>query len=60
MTPLRLLGLALTVARHPAARAALRAAPRLVTPEVRAAAREKTLDTAYRAGVVARKILKRD
>jgi hypothetical protein len=40
-------------------RAAVRAAPRLVTPKMRAAATDATLDAAYKAGVLARKIVNR-
>jgi hypothetical protein len=64
MSPIRtaatLIGVAMTVARHPATRAALRAAPKLVTPRMRAAAADATLDAAFRAGVLARKLVKRD
>ena len=49
----------MTVARHPMVRAAVRAAPKLVTPKMRATATDATLDAAYRAGVLARKIVKR-
>ena len=50
---------ALSVARHPAVRAGLKAAPRLITPEMRNKAGEAVLDAAYRAGAAARKILPR-
>jgi hypothetical protein len=63
MSPIRtaatVIGVAMTVARHPMVRAAVRAAPLLVTPRMRAAASEATLDAAFRAGVLARKIVKR-
>jgi hypothetical protein len=63
MSPIRtaatLFGVALTVARHPMVRAAVRAAPRLVTPQMRAKAADATLEAAFRAGVVARKLIKR-
>jgi hypothetical protein len=63
MSPIRtaatVIGVAMTVARHPAVRAAVRAAPLLVTPKMRATATEVTLDTAFRAGKLARKIMKR-
>ena len=63
MSPIRtaatMIGVAMTVARHPMVRAAVRAAPRLVTPKMRAAATDATLDAAYKAGVLARKIVKR-
>jgi len=58
-TAATLIGVAVTVVRHPAVRAAVRAAPLLVTPKLRAAAAEATLDAAFRAGVVARKIVRR-
>jgi len=63
MSPIRtaatVLGVAITVARHPVVRAAVRAAPLLITPRMRQAASEATLETAFRAGVVARKIVRR-
>ena len=63
MSPIRtaatVLGVAFTVARHPAVRAAVRAAPILITPRMRAAATEATLETAFRAGAIARKIARR-
>lgn len=63
MSPIRtaatVIGVALTVARHPAVRAAVRAAPLLVTPKMRETATEATLDAAFRAGQIARKIMKR-
>ncbi len=63
MSPIRtaatVLGVAFTVARHPAVRAAVRAAPLLITPRMRAAATEATLETAFRAGAIARKIARR-
>jgi hypothetical protein len=64
MSPIRtaatVIGVAMTVARHPAVRAAVRAAPLLVTPKMRQTATEATLETAFRAGQLARKIMKRD
>ena len=64
MSPIRtaatVIGVAMTVARHPAVRAAVRSAPLLVTPKMREAATEATLDAAFRAGKLARKIVKRD
>ena len=54
-----LVGIAVTVSRHPLFRAGMRAAPHLVTPAVKAAATEALLDTAYRAGAVARRIVPR-
>jgi hypothetical protein len=49
--------LARTVIASPAVRAGLAAAPLLLTPKVKAAAREATLSGAYKAGVLARKIV---
>ncbi|MEQ1900897.1 MAG: hypothetical protein ABL866_09200 [Devosia sp.] len=51
--------LAVAASRHPAVRATLRAAPLLVTPKMRAAAADATLEAAFRAGVLARKITRR-
>ena len=63
MSPLRtaatVIGVAISVARHPAVRAAVRSAPLLITPKMREAAAEATLETAFRAGVLARKIARR-
>ena len=63
MSPIRaaatVIGVAVAVARHPVVRAAVRAAPLLVTPRMREIAAEATLDTAFRAGVLARKIARR-
>ncbi len=53
------IGVTIAVARHPAVRAAVKAAPLLITPRMREAARDATLDTAFRAGVIARKIVRR-
>jgi hypothetical protein len=52
-------GVAMTVARHPAVRAGLRAAPLLITPAMREKASEAALSAAYRAGVAARRIVPR-
>ncbi len=64
MSPIRtaatMIGVAMTVARHPMVQAAVRAAPLLVTPKMRAAAADATLETAFRAGALVRKIVKRD
>ena len=63
MAPLRaavtLIGVAVAVARHPAVRAAVKAAPLLITPRMREVATEATLETAFRAGVLARKVVRR-
>jgi hypothetical protein len=52
-------GVASTIARHPVVRAGVALAPRLITPQVKARARDTALDAAYQAGVVARKLLKK-
>jgi len=63
MSPIRtaatIIGVAVTVARHPAVRAAVKAAPLLVTPKMRAMAADAALETAFRAGALARKIVHR-
>ena len=63
MSPIRtartVIGLAVTVARHPVVRAAIVAAPLLVTPKMRAMASEAALDAAFKAGALARKIARR-
>lgn len=53
------IGVAVAVARHPTVRAAVRAAPLLITPKMREMATEATLETAFRAGVLARRIVRR-
>jgi hypothetical protein len=64
MSPIRtaatVIGVAISVARHPVVRAAVRSAPLLITPKMREAATEATLETAFRVGVLARKIVRRD
>jgi hypothetical protein len=49
--------IAVTVARHPVVRAGLRAAPLLITPTMREKASETAMTTAYRAGVLVRRIV---
>ena len=49
--------LARTMIAHPMVRAGIAAAPRLLTPKVKAAAKDVTLSTAYKAGQLARKIV---
>ena len=49
--------LAHRVARHPAVQAGIMLAPVLLTPEVKAKARDAALSTAYGAGVLARKLV---
>jgi hypothetical protein len=58
-TAAAVVGVAIAAARHPTVRAAVRAAPLMITPKMRAAATEATLDTAFRAGVIARKLVRR-
>jgi hypothetical protein len=58
-TAATVIGVAVAVARHPAVRAAVKAAPLLVTPKMREMAAEATLETAFRAGVLARRIVRR-
>ncbi len=54
-----LFGIAVTVSRHPLVRAGIKAAPHLMTPAFKAAAATAVLDSAYAAGVVARRIVPR-
>ena len=49
--------LARTMIAHPMVRAGIAAAPLLLTPKVKAAAKDVTLSTAYKAGRLARKIV---
>ncbi len=49
--------LARTAVAHPVVRAGIAAVPLLLTPKVKEAAREATLNGAYKAGVLARKIM---
>jgi len=63
MSPIRtaatVIGVAVAVVRHPAVRAAVRAAPLLITPRIREMATEATLEGAFRAGALARKLVRR-
>jgi hypothetical protein len=52
-------GIAVTVSRHPLVRAGLKAAPHLMTPAMRQAAAGAVLDAAYAAGVAARRVVPR-
>jgi hypothetical protein len=55
------IGVAVTLARHPAVRAGMRvAAPYVLSPRNRARAAELTRDAAYNAGVVVRRIVPRN
>lgn len=49
--------LARSMVAHPMVRAGIAAAPRLLTPEVKAVARDATLNGAYKAGQLARRIV---
>lgn len=49
--------LARTLVAHPMVRAGIAAAPLLLTPKVKAAAKDATLSTAFKAGRLARKIV---
>ena len=49
--------LARTVVAHPVVKAGIAAAPLLLSPQVKAAARDATLSGAYKAGQLARKIV---
>jgi hypothetical protein len=49
--------LARTMIAHPMVRAGIAAAPLLLTPKVREVAKDAALNTAYKAGVMARKII---
>jgi hypothetical protein len=53
-------GVAATLARHPMVRAGVRAAPHLITPKMKERAAEAALETAYRAGTVARRLVRRN
>jgi hypothetical protein len=53
-------GVAATLARHPVVRAGVRAAPHLITPRMKEQAAAAVLSTAYQAGVVARKLVRRN
>jgi hypothetical protein len=48
---------AVSIARHPAVRAGLRAAPLLITPVMREKAADAALSTAYQAGALVRRIV---
>jgi hypothetical protein len=56
-TALTAAALAKTVVRHPMVKAGIAAVPLLLTPQVKAAARDATLTGAYKAGQLARKIV---
>jgi hypothetical protein len=43
---------------HPVVQVAIMAAPLLMTPQVKAVAREAALESAYRAGLLARRLIK--
>ena len=50
-------GVAIAVSRHPLVRAGIKAAPHLMTPAMKRAATDATLDAAYRAGAMARRLV---
>lgn len=56
-TALTAAAFARTVVRHPMVKAGIAAAPLLLSPQVKAAARDATLTSAYKAGQLARKIV---
>lgn len=58
-TTVAVVGVAIAVSRHPLVRAGLRHAPKLMTPKMRQMATDAVLDTAYSAGVAARRIIPR-
>ncbi len=53
-------GIAVTVSRHPLVRAGIKAAPHLMTPAFKTAAANAVLDSAYAAGVAARRLVPRN
>ena len=59
-TAVTVIGVAMTVVRHPVVRAAVRAAPLVATPQAREKAKGATLEAAFQAGKLARRIMKRD
>ena len=52
-------GIAITISRHPLVRAGIKAAPHLMTPAMKQAAAGAALDAAYAAGTLARRMLPR-
>ena len=52
-------GVAVTVSRHPLVRAGIKAAPHLMTPRMKAAAAQTALNAAFSAGSLARRIIPR-
>jgi hypothetical protein len=54
-----IVGIAVTVGRHPLVRAGIKAAPHLMTPAMKEAATESALNAAYRVGVLARRLVPR-
>lgn len=53
------IGVAVAVSRHPATRAALKAAPSLVPDSAKQAAYDSAKHAAYNAGVIARRVVPR-
>jgi hypothetical protein len=58
-TTIAVVGVAIAVSRHPLVRAGIRHAPKLMTPRMRRMAADMVLDTAYAAGVAARRVVPR-
>ena len=52
-------GIAVTVSRHPLFKAGLRAAPHVIPPAMRQSAADAVLEAAFRAGAAARRVLPR-
>jgi len=52
-------GIAITISRHPLVRAGIKAAPHLMTPAMKEAAADTALNAAYTAGALARRIVPR-
>lgn len=53
------IGVAVTLARHPVVRAGLRAAPLLITPGMKEAVEKSARAAAFKAGVLAGRLVKR-
>jgi hypothetical protein len=52
-------GIAVTVSRHPLFRAGVRAAPHVIPPVLRQSAADAVLEAAYRAGAAVRRVVPR-
>jgi hypothetical protein len=53
------IGIAVTVSRHPLVRAGIKAAPHLMTPQMKQMAERRARDAAFAAGALARRIVPR-